>query len=175
MKIIAGKFKGTILFSPDKSKKVRPTASMVREALFCKLQNDLENARVLDLFCGSGALGIEAISRGANEAIFVDNNYKSIQLTKQNLTKLNLQMPVFKADFKIFLNSHERPFDIIFLDPPYAKNYYSLCLKLIYERNLLKKDGIIICEHDAKEEIKTEYFKIFDIKKYGSKKLSFLQ
>ena len=174
MRVIAGKFKGTPLSSP-KSDKVRPTGDKVKEAVFTKLAFDLPGARVLDLFCGSGALGIEALSRGASEVVFVDKNRDSAELTKKNLEKVEVKTPVYCRDALLALKAVKQPFDIIFLDPPYMSKLYTPALQLIREKELLKEDGIIVCEHAKEQQIDFVGFEVFDAKVYGTVQLSYLR
>lgn len=175
MRIIAGKFKGKKLIAPN-SKLVRPTADMVREAVFAILFDKVENASFLDLFCGSGAIGIEALSRGAKEVVFVDNFYSSIKATKENLQNVGEKAVVVKKDFKDFLNACQNKFDIIYIDPPYASGYYEKALELIFNKNLLNDQGIIICEFsNLNFNLNQQFFEVYDERKYGSKKLVFLK
>lgn len=173
MRIVAGKYKGRILFSPINS--ARPTLDKVKQAIFTKLQFDIEGKNVLDLFAGSGALGIEAISRGAKSVVFVDKDYKSIEIIKKNLKLINEQAKVLKCDFKTALCLFKQPFDIIFLDPPYASNFYSDALKIIKEKKLLSKDGIIVLEIGEEYIVKQTEFEEFDKKNYGTVVVKYLK
>ena len=122
MRVIAGRFGGRRLSAP-RGARTRPTADRVREALFSVL-GDLEGARVLDLFAGSGALGIEALSRGAAEATFVDSAPAALRALRENLTALDLEAEVRRADARGFLRSARkagREYDLVFLDPPYRR------------------------------------------------------
>ncbi len=174
MRVTTGSRKGGRLVKNNLSH-VRPTTDKVKQALFTKLQFFIAGKRVLDLFCGTGALGIEALSRGAEEVIFVDKSFKSIQMTKQNLIKLSLDADVFKTDALKFLEKQNEPFDLILIDPPYSSGLYFPVLDLIYKRNLLAKDGVIVCEHEKWQEIKHDGFDILDEKKYGNIVLTFLE
>lgn len=166
MRIIAGKFRGKKLISPTHD--IRPTLDIVKQAIFTRLQFFIENNRVLDLFSGSGALGIEAISRGAKEVVFCDVNYKSIKLIKDNLSSLKCDnYKIINSDFKNALNSVEGQFDLILLDPPYASGYYNEALKIIKEKNLLSNNGIVVCER-SKDEIINSPFLLDCTKIYGS-------
>lgn len=174
MRVISGKYRGKPLLSPSNTK-VRPTADIVKQALFTKLQFFVEGKNVLDLFCGSGALGIEAISRGAKYVAFVDKDWDSITLTKRNLASIKEQAPVFKCDYSVAIKKFNTQFDLILVDPPYASGVYADCLEKIKQQNLLTEDGIIVCEHDISEKISDEYFEIFDEKRYGSVYLTYLK
>ena len=174
MRVISGKFKGTPLQSP-KGDKVRPTGDKVKEAVFAKLSFDLPDSRVLDLFCGSGALGIEALSRGAKEVVFVDKHRDSVLITKQNLEKVKVKTPVYLRDAILALKSVTEPFDIIFIDPPYMSKLYTPVLQVIKDKNLLKPDGVIICEHPKELQIDMCGFDVFDKKNYGTVMVSYLR
>ena len=174
MRIIAGKYRGKPLCSPS-GKNVRPTGDMVKQGLFTKLQFFVADKVVLDLFCGSGALGIEAISRGAKKVVFVDKDWNSISLTKHNLASIGEKAVVLKNDAISALKKFNEKFDLILLDPPYASGIYESCLEQIYECDLLSDEGIIVCEHDKTENISDKYFEIFDQKRYGTVFLTYLK
>ena len=166
MRVISGKYRGKKLISP--SHEIRPTLDMVKQAIFTRLQFFVEDANVLDLFAGSGALGIEALSRGAKFVTFCDKNYQSIKLIKDNLNFIKENnFKVIQGDYKTILNSFKSPFDLIILDPPFASGYYNDALKIIYENKLLNTDGVIVCERAKEEKIKCE-FNLDCTKVYGS-------
>lgn len=171
MRIIGGKFKGVPLASP-KSQNIRPTGDKVKQALFTKLQFDLENSIVCDLFCGSGALGIEALSRGAKKVYFVDKDKRSLNLTKQNLSKLEGDYKLFLGSYDKALKSFDQKFDFIFVDPPYASGVYEDVLLKIQEYDMLSENGIVVCEHPNELIIKTNRC-LIDQKRYGTVTLSF--
>ena len=174
MKVTAGKFKGRTL-NENTFDHIRPTADMVKQAIFNKLFEKIEGARVLDLFCGTGALGIEAISRGADEVVFVDKDRNSVNLTLSNLKKLNLSPRVLLLDYATALEKlRGEKFDIILLDPPYKSNLYTPALKLIDKYSLLQTDGIIVCEHERGEKIDYSPFVVFDERGYGIKEVTYL-
>lgn len=174
MRIIAGKYKGKKLALP-KTEKTRPTADMVKQALFTKLFDAVVDCHFLDLFAGSGSIGIEALSRGAKEVVFVDKEYDAIALIKKNLEMLEGNYTIHKNDFKVFLNSTDKKFDLIFIDPPYESGFYAEALKLIFEKKVLCENGIIICEHEKTNPLQQDYFEVFDIKTYGIKMLTYLK
>jgi len=154
MRIIAGRAKGTSLIAP-KGLNTRPTADMAKESLFNIISTDIRDTHFLDLFCGSGAIGLEALSRGAKEAVFVESSRPAIAATMQNVEKTKLapfaellQMPAAKAIDK--LAARGRSFDIIFLDPPYDTNLLTQTLNHLAKTNLLSKTGILIAETDSK-------------------------
>ena len=175
MRVCAGKFKGRVL-EENKYDHIRPTADMVKQAIFNKIHFILQGAKVLDLFCGTGALGIEAISRGASEAVFVDIDKRSIALTSKNLKKLNISARLINTNYSNAIKRlNGEKFDIIFLDPPYKSGIYQDCIKLIYEYNLLNENGLIVCEQNKEDEFDFSPFETIDIKVYGIKKVTYLQ
>lgn len=143
---------------------VRPTTQMVKEAIFSMIQFNVPGAMVLDLFCGSGQMGIEALSRGASFAVFVDNSKASQEITKQNLisTALFKQARVVAMEFLPFLTATKDTFDLAFLDPPYNKGILTLALPLLAEK--MAPDGVILCEHESGEEV-LQFFGNFYLKK----------
>ena len=147
MRVITGKAKGVTLATPD-GLKTRPTTDRVKEALFSIVQFDVPGARVLDLFGGSGQLGIEALSRGAQRAVFVDAREEACKLIRENLrrTKLEKEGNVIRSDYLDYLKRCRETFDIIILDPPYAEVFLENSLKLIAEIDILQSGGIIITE-----------------------------
>ena len=171
MKIISGIYKGRVLEGFDIAG-TRPTMDRVKESLFGMIQNNIPNSIVLDLFSGSGNLGIEALSQGAKQAYLVDNNKKAINIIKNNINNLKIEnVKVINDDFKKALKSFsEEQFDLIFLDPPYKTNYIEESIKLIEKYNVLKKDGVIICESDNLDRIVySDVYKAVKEKKYGDK------
>lgn len=175
MRVTAGKYRGRVLID-NKFEHIRPTADVVKQAIFNKLSFKVPNARVLDLFCGTGALGIEAISRGAREVIFADKDARSVNLTKQNLKNLGVEVKVIKLSYEKTIEFlKDKKFDIIILDPPYKSGVYEDCVKLIAEKGILADDGVIVCEHDKKDEFDFSPFKIVDEKRYGIKMVTYLE
>jgi 16S rRNA (guanine966-N2)-methyltransferase len=128
---------------------LRPTPDRIRETLFNWLQGTISNARCLDLFAGSGALGLEALSRGAAEVVFIEKHHAAAEQLKQNLALLKANNPVINNDAKNYLREEMQPFDIIFLDPPFRKNFLPDCLDIIIKRRLLNKGGLIYLEQEA--------------------------
>lgn len=147
MRVITGIAKGKRLDTLE-GMDVRPTTDRVKEGMFSSIQFDLENTLVLDLFAGSGQLGIEALSRGARSAVFVDNSKKSLEVVKANLEKTNLtdKAMIVNMNSLDFLKLTDKKFDFIFLDPPYNKGILLEVLPLLKER--LNSYGKIICEHE---------------------------
>ena len=171
MRIISGKYKGKKLLGFDIDG-TRPTMDRVKESMFAMIQTNLKDAVCLDLFAGSGSLGIEAISNGASKCIFVEKNNIAYNILSKNLETLSSdEYEKHKIDYLEYFKKNDLSFDIIFLDPPYVGTYLNKSLRLINEYNILKEQGIIVCEHT--EEIKEDY-KIVKQKKYGNKKVTIL-
>ena len=171
MRIISGTARGLKLQSlegPD----TRPTLDNVKEAIFSMLFYKCRGARVLDLFAGSGALGMEALSRGAKEAVFVDANPKACSVINANLekSKLGTNAAVFNIDAKKYLQKAAKDglaFDIIFLDPPYALGLLDEVLNYIEEHKLLNYEGLIVCEFDNGTNVDIKGYKLLKDKRYG--------
>ena len=174
MRVISGASRGRKLVSLD-SQNTRPTLDRVKEALFNIIQNKIEDTIVLDLFAGTGALGIEALSRGANQAVFCDKSKEAIRVITKNLenTKNLEKSIIINKDYNQALKMlKDMRFNLVFLDPPYKTDYAILSLQKIIMSNILAEDGLIVIETDdeAKEnQIKEiEGIKIVDKRKYGS-------
>ena len=174
MRIIAGNYKGKPL-KELKHDHIRPTADKVKQALFTKFQFEIEGARVLDLFCGTGGLGIEAISRGAGEVVFVDKNPKSTMLTKENLNSIKVDAKVYTVSYEKALSKLDGKFDLILVDPPYKSGIYEDVINLIFEKNLLAEEGSIVVEHAKEDVFDFDCFEIYDQKRYGTIMLTFLK
>ena len=172
MRVISGKSRGTSLYSLEGSH-TRPTTDRVKESMFSIINFHIPDSTVLDLFSGSGALGIEAISRGAKKCWFVENSKQAADIVRKNIEKTNSseKAALKLMDYKAFLNSVDEVFDVILLDPPYNKKMCDEAMKIIFERNLLKDDGVIICETEYGEVITTDFTKKKDYK-YGKILLS---
>ena len=168
MKVITGSAGGRKLKTP-KNDDVRPTTDLVKQAVFNMLQGDVEGRRVLDLFAGTGQMGIEALSRGAREAVFTDKSRESLRLVKENLSLCSLEGRVVETDALSFLRRGEK-FDLIFIDPPYDDGLYEPVLKEINLVDNLNEGGIIICEARAKcrlPDMQAPYRRLRD-RTYGS-------
>ena len=179
MRIIAGKFKGKVL-SEFKLASTRPTSDLVREALFDKIGYKIYGSVFLVLFAGTGAVGIEAISRGAQKIYFVDNNKEANNLIKKNISKVDCNnYEIFDYDWEIALNyffKNNIVFDIVFLDPPYATSFAENAIDIIIRYNLIGKDGLIVWEHDEfKNDYIREFFPTCKTKKYGKKFLTYIE
>lgn len=178
MRIIAGKYRGLVLKGP-KHKGLRPTADRVREALFNIIGARVSDADFLDLFAGTGAIGIEALSRGAKSVVFNDNNFQSIKLLQENLkiVTADTQCKIMQSPAElslIRLAKDERKFDLIFLDPPFEAENQLLpqVFTEIKEYRLLKEDGWLIVEHPRKMELDAPGYTRWLIRSYGDISLS---
>lgn len=171
MRVISGKYKGRKLegFDIDGT---RPTMDRVKESLFAMINYYLDDSNCLDLFAGSGALGIEALSNGAKKVTFVDNATKAINVLNKNLHDI-CGYEIIKDDAIKYLNSTSCKFDIIFLDPPYQKHLINDVVKIILKRKLLNKEGIIVCEYT--DEVLDIYLPVIKEKKYGDKYIRIYQ
>lgn len=180
MRVISGTAKGCKLNSIN-DLSTRPTLDRVKEPLFSIIQNYLSEANVLDLFAGSGALGIETLSRGAKHCTFCDKSYKSIQMLKENIKKTRMEekSTILNIDYNKCLEGLKEKFNIIFIDPPYKQDIAVKAIEKIMNLKLLSKDGIIILETDEEEreleELKEVKVEVYDKRKYGRVKLLFIR
>ena len=175
MRIIGGEARGRRLFAPE-GLETRPTADKVRESLFNILRFETPGARVLDLFCGTGALGLEALSRGAREAVFNDLSRDSVRLVGENIRKLGLgrdEAKVYNLDYSVCLDRLEGKFDIVFLDPPYRLDCGAEALKKLAGRGLLAEGGVAVLERDVLPDGEIPGLERFDERKYGKAKFAF--
>ena len=174
MIVSSGKYKGRKL-ADNHYAHIRPTADIVKQAIFNKLAIEVQDALVLDLFCGTGALGIEAVSRGAREVVFADKDARSLAQTKLNLKSLDIKnFRTIKGDFKeVIKKLNGEKFDIILLDPPYMSGVYEEVLSLIKSYDLLADNGVIVCEHEKNVKIESDVFYLDSQKRYGIKMLSY--
>ena len=158
MRVITGSAKGVVLKTPD-GLSTRPTADRVKEALFSAIQFDIPGAKVLDLFGGTGQLGIEALSRGAKSAVFVDHQESACRIIRENLnrTRFSEKAKVIRSDYLQYLKNCRDCFDIIFLDPPYAEIFLENSLKMITEIDILQTGGIIVAERPAEKELNLDF------------------
>jgi len=181
MRIISGIARGTKLHTLD-GENTRPTLDRVKEPLFSIIQNNIKDSVVLDLFSGSGALGLEALSRGAKKAILCDNSYEAIDIIKKNIVKTHFEekTQVLCMDYKKCLETTNEKFDLIFIDPPYKQDIAVKAVEKILENNLLSEDGLIVIEtDDEKRELQeienlNNKIKIANLRTYGRVKLIFL-
>ena len=158
MRVITGKARGVALSTP-KGMHTRPTADRVKEALFSIIQFDVPTAKVLDLFGGTGQLGIEALSREAKHAVFVDEREDACKLIRENLRKTHLEgsAKVVRSDYAAYLRSCKEKFNIIFLDPPYAEVFLENSLKMITEIDILETGGIMVAERPIGKELPWDF------------------
>lgn len=177
MKVISGTLKGRNILGFN-IEGTRPTMDRVKESLFAMIQNNIKDSIVLDLFAGSGNLGIESISNGANTCYFIDNNKEAIKTINQNISNLNIKSnsKVILSDWKKSLNdfsNQDIKFDIIFVDPPYDYDVYKKILEKVSTLNLLNENGLIILEH-SNLKLKETYnnLSLYKQKKYGSKSVN---
>ena len=181
MRIISGKARGTKLYTLEGTN-TRPTLDRVKESIFNIIQNEIENAIVLDLFAGSGAIGLECLSRGAKKAILCDKSKEAVEIIKRNIEKTHMEglTQVINNDFETCLEKLKKEqFDIIYIDPPYATDYIFKSLKKIKEIGITKKESRIIIETDDEQRILKEIgsleIKIVDKRKYGRATIIFLE
>ena len=158
MRVITGKARGVTLKTPE-GMRTRPTTDRVKEALFSIIQFELPGAKVLDLFGGTGQLGIEALSRGAKSAVFVDEREDACRLIKENLrrTKLEQDAQVVRSNYLAYLSRCREKFNIILLDPPYAEVFLENSLKQITEIDILQSGGIIVAERPLGKDLPWEF------------------
>lgn len=155
MRVITGSLKGKRLTTPD-GLDVRPTPERVKEAIFSAIHFDIEGRRVLDLFAGSGQLGLEALSRGAKSCVFVDSSPVSVKIVKKNIEACGVESlsKVVQSDYFSFCSRSNDVFDFVFLDPPYSEGLMLPAIKAVLP--LLSDYGAVICEHPAEVELPKE-------------------
>ncbi len=169
MRVIAGKHRGRVL-APFRGEDIRPTPDRVKESLFQILGPRLAGARVLDLFCGSGALGLEALSRGAALVQFNDSSPESLALCRRNVALCGEEGVFTRSDYAACLACAEGPFDLIFADPPYRADWAEEILRRVAERELLAAGGAVIYESE-REEAPAAGWRAADCRRYGRTKI----
>lgn len=181
LRIISGDLKGKKLFTP-KGIRIRPTADRIRESIFNIISAHIDGSVVLDLFAGTGAMGIEALSRGASCALFIDNDNEALSIIKKNteicrlggrikITKLNIEKNTL--DFR-----HDFPcVNLVFMDPPYNKNLIRPALAKLSGSNILEKEALLVIEHDLMESIPGDIsgYETADQRRYGKTLVSFIK
>lgn len=177
IRIIAGEIKGRKIKSL-KGKTVRPLLARVKKSLFDIIGRKIKNAVFLDLYAGTGSVGIEALSRGTKEVIFIDNDPQAVKIIEENLKQFGFEerAKIFRRDILKGLPV-ERKFDLIFIGPPYKSELILPTLKIITQENCLSPEGWIICQHHFCEKLPEEYYnyELFRREKYGDMFLSFYQ
>jgi 16S rRNA (guanine966-N2)-methyltransferase len=178
MRVIAGEYGGRALRAP-RGHRVRPTADRVKESLFSILGQRLEGARVLDLFAGSGALGLEALSRGASEAVFVENDPVAARVLRENIGCLGCggRASILQAGLPGAVARISGSFDLVFLDPPYGRGLACEALKALAQGDLVAGRGLVVVEHSRRDELPEQAgpFCCIDRRRYGETELSFYE
>ena len=179
MRIIGGKYRSRVL-AEFAGQDVRPTSDRAKDSLFNILSLKLYGARVLDLFCGSGALGLESLSRGAKEVVFNDFAKDSLAILKKNLATLKIpangdEAKLSNADYLVCLESVRGQFDMIFIDPPYRFDYGIKALEKISQKGLLTENGVAVYERDRPFDGEIEGLEKYDERKYGKTYITFFR
>ena len=181
MRIISGKARGTKLYTLEGTA-TRPTLDRVKESLFNIIQNDIEDSTVLDLFSGSGAIGLEFLSRGAKRAVLCDSSKDAIKIIKQNVQKTHFEekVEIYNMEFtKLVERLQNQKFDITYIDPPYATDFIKISIEKIIEYKLVNENTKIIVETDDETRILNQIEKmdveITDKRKYGRATIIFLK
>ena len=180
MRIISGKARGTKLYTLE-GENTRPTLDRVKESIFNIIQNEIEGAKILDLFSGSGAIGLEFLSRGAEKAVLCDKSKEAINIIRKNVEKTHFEncSQIYNTDFETCLEKiKNEQYDIIYLDPPYATEYIRKALEKIIKLKIAKEESLIIIETDDEprilKEIENIDVEIVDKRKYGRATIIFL-
>ena len=175
IRITGGENRSRLLETPNTTL-TKPTMDKVRAAVFNALGDSVKNARVLDLFAGSGSYGFEALSRGAKDATFVDSSFEAIKAIKKNAANLDREnVEILNKDVLAFLEQNSQEFDIIFADPPYKLDVYESVVKTLIKRNILASGGIIVLESERELNIDESLFKSVRFYKYGLAKIYILR
>jgi 16S rRNA (guanine966-N2)-methyltransferase len=175
MRVTGGTSKGRLLKTVP-GMLTRPTTDKIRQSIFNILMNDIADAAVLDIFAGSGSLGIEALSRGAASALFIEKGRQQVKVIKGNLAALGLKADVWENDYKTALRNLQangRKFDLIFADPPYEKISPEQVVKTVLQYDLLENNGLIIIEHKAGAEVNPGRVVKLKKRKFGQTEVSF--
>ncbi len=174
IKVTGGQLKGRYINSID-GEVTRPTASKVREALFSIISTDVYKSNFLDLFAGTGLIGIEAFSRGSIKVVSIEKDVNSFKILKKNLLNLNIEsnFEIYKTDAEIYLKRSKECFDIIYIDPPYKSDNYQKIFKILEDNpNLIKDEGKIIVEYGTKIPLPSFNFNLIKSYKYGDTSLN---
>jgi len=181
MRVIGG-IKGSRRLKSSKNKSLRPTLDRVRESIFNILGNSVIDSNFLDLFAGTGSVGIEALSRGTGKVIFVEKDHSIAEVLRENLHSLDFETGnrILKMDFtnaiKV-LSKEEEKFDIIYIDPPYASEFAETSLRLLAKCDILEEDGLVLAEHFHKDKLDDRFgdLKLYRVKKIGDTCVSFFK
>ena len=184
MRVVAGKYKGRKL-QFESTEILRPTADIVKEALFTKLQFLFPIEIFVDLFAGTGSIGIEALSRGAKKVFFVEKNHAHVKIIENNLKSLGIDYDknnhtsnkpaiILTEDFLTALDKFDTKIDIIFIDPPYKSDFYDKSLQILENKNLMQNSGVVVLEVEENKKFNNYNFKIESEKRYGKKHLIYL-
>ena len=177
MRIVGGLYRHRLIDYPNDAEHIRPTKDRIREAIF-SAGGDLTNFKGLDLYSGSGAMGIEGLSRGASHMVFVDHNKIAIETTKKNIASLGIKNAevLFMEDLVALEKFHQekRSFDVVFLDPPYKLGKYEEVIDILFKNELLSENAIIVIESDHDIKVDESLFKRRRDYKYGEIKVSIL-
>ena len=177
MRIIAGKYKGRRLAS-SRDLSIRPTTNKIKEYIFQLLDDFVVDARVLDLFSGSGGLGLEALSRGARHVSFVDRSAKSIQILRKNITSIGLEAccQTIKMETESFVKRNETPFDLIFADPPFPWTQFDKLIPMVFADHNLTADGIVVLEFEKTHplDLNSPHFELLRSKKFDRSIIAFM-
>ena len=175
LRVVSGKYKSRIIKYVE-DEKTRPTTDKVKESIFNIIGPYFDGGIVLDLFAGSGGIGIEAISRGMDKGYFIDTSKEAIKVINDNLKTLGIANSlVLKRDYLDFLNSTNEKFSLIFLDPPYRMHILEDILRIIHERGLLTEDGIVVCEYEKSYTFSSIYFEKIKEANYGIRNIAVYQ
>lgn len=180
MRIISGKARGTKLYTLE-GKQTRPTLDRVKESLFNIIQNNIADSIFLDLFSGSGAIGLEAASRGARKVLLCDKSKEAVKIIKKNIEKTHLEdkVEIYNLDYETLLNTRvQEKLDIIYIDPPYDSDFANKSIEIILNKKLINENSIIIIETDNEAKIlknlENKKIELKDKRKYGRATLLFL-
>ncbi|MBQ7153537.1 MAG: 16S rRNA (guanine(966)-N(2))-methyltransferase RsmD [Clostridia bacterium] len=182
MRIITGSARGTKLATPP-GLETRPTAERTKEAVFSSIQYLTQHAEVLDLFGGSGQMALEALSRGAAEAVIVDSAQEAIRAIRENLVRTHLEgkAAVIQANSLRYLETLEKQFSLVFLDPPYAKGLLPQVLRIMARRGTVRQGGLVICESASTEDVfgtddeLKQHYTVVKTAKYGKAFITYLE
>ncbi len=167
MRVVGGKFRGKKL-KEFSGQDIRPTSDRAKESIFNIINIKVVGSSFLDLFCGTGSMGIEALSRGAEMVVFTDKDATSVNITNDNLKSVKQEIRALKISAEDYLKGCTQKFDIIFLDPPYAYDNVEILMQTILNNDILNKDGLVIYEHKQDRlSVNYEGFTLTDIRKYG--------